>query len=193
MDNTKRAVFLDRDGTINVDPGYLDRPEALILLDGAVEALVRLQSLGFRLFVVTNQSGVGRGLFTEATLGAIHRRLGEVIAPAVIEEFASCLHRPEEGCECRKPSAKLILDLAARHGVDVNQSYMVGDKLSDVMAGQNAGVKESVLVLTGYGESERAAVEAQLGMASERGGGARVFRDLRAFSVWLENLEGERG
>ncbi|MGZ3687240.1 MAG: UDP-glucose 4-epimerase GalE [Bdellovibrionota bacterium] len=155
----RRAVFLDRDGTINEDPGYLADPEQLKLLPGAAEALHALKNAGFRLVVVSNQSGVGRGLIAPDALPKIHHRLESLLRPdrATIDHFELCVHHPDEQCDCRKPKPRLILDAAARLGVDVARSYMVGDKGSDIGAGRAAGCKASVLVRTGYGlETERA-------------------------------------
>jgi D-glycero-D-manno-heptose 1,7-bisphosphate phosphatase len=154
----KRAVFLDRDGTLNEDPGYLAHPEQLILLPEVGEALAKLKNLGFKLVVVSNQSGVGRGLVTEKDLTLIHERLDELLSKwsVKIDRFELCTHLPEDGCECRKPKPKLILDAAHALKIDVSQSYMVGDKVSDMGAGRTAGCRGQILVRTGMGkESEK--------------------------------------
>ena len=150
----RKAVFLDRDGTLNEDPGYLNNPEKLVLFEGVSEDLKRLKEAGFKLVVTSNQSGVGRGLIPPDILPKIHDRLNELLRPyaAVIDHFELCIHRPEDECDCRKPKAKLIIDGAQKMGIDVSRSYMVGDKLSDVDSGKNAGCKASVLVCTGWGE-----------------------------------------
>src|SRR4051812_456247 len=108
----KRAVFLDRDGTLNEDPGYLDNAAKLRLLPGVPEALMRLRQAGFLLVVVSNQSGVGRGLIPEGELGRIHSRLNELLPEPrpMISHFKLCLHRPDEGCACRKPKPQLLFD-----------------------------------------------------------------------------------
>ena len=148
-----QAVFLDRDGTLNEDPGYLSDPEQLVLLPGVPEALVALKRADFRIVVVSNQSGVGRGLISPEALDAIHGRLDEVLAEAgaSIDRYELCIHHPDDGCECRKPKPKLILDAARALGVDVARSYMIGDKSSDVNAGRRAGCRASILVRTGAG------------------------------------------
>jgi UDP-glucose 4-epimerase len=149
-----RAVFLDRDGTINEDPGYLSQPSQLVLLPGVGEALAVLRRAGYRLVVVSNQSGVGRGLIAPDMLPRIHDRLDELLSAygAWIDRYELCIHRPEEDCDCRKPKAKLLVDGARALGVDLDRSYMVGDKLSDLGAGRAAGCAASVLVRTGEGE-----------------------------------------
>jgi UDP-glucose 4-epimerase len=179
-----RLVLLDRDGTINIDPGYLSRPEQLELLPGVGEALGRLQAAGFLLAVVSNQSGVGRGLIEEAALPRIHERLNRLLAPhgARIELFQLCIHHPDAGCDCRKPKGKLLVDAAARLGVPIGRSYMVGDKTTDLGAGRAAGCSGVALVRTGDGQT----AEIQL-----KGGEADfVGRDLGAVADWI--LEKER-
>mgnify|MGYP001577142136 CR=1 FL=1 len=149
----RRAVFLDRDGTINEDPGYLNEPEQLQLLPSVGEALVELKKAGFLLVVVSNQSGVGRGLITKHTLSLIHGRLNMMLEKwsVRIDHYESCIHMPEDHCECRKPKPKLIFDSANKLNIDISASYLIGDKLSDLMAGRNAGCKGVVLVRTGEG------------------------------------------
>jgi UDP-glucose 4-epimerase len=149
----RRAVFLDRDGTLNADPGYLSHPDQMRLLPGVGEALAELKRAGFALVVVSNQSGVGRGLIEPAMIPAIHRRLDELLRPwgIRIERYELCFHRPEQGCDCRKPKPKLLLDAAAALEVDITKSFMVGDKASDIGAGRAAGCQASVLIRTGDG------------------------------------------
>ncbi len=149
----KKAIFLDRDGTLNVDPGYLRHPDQMTLLPNVGQALRLLKNEGYFLIVVSNQSGVGRGLIQLEAMPKILARLQELLVPfgAQIDEFALCFHRPDENCECRKPKPKLILDAAATHGISVPDSYMVGDRFSDLEAGWTAGCKGSLLVRTGVG------------------------------------------
>lgn len=152
----KRAVFLDRDGTINFDPGYLNDADRLEVLEGVSEALKKLQSAGFLLVVTSNQSGVGRGLITPTQIQQIHERLDLILSKdgVKIDHYELCIHHPGENCECRKPLPKLILDSAEKLGIDVSRSFMIGDKASDVESGWNARCQASILVLTGYGEKE---------------------------------------
>src|SRR5690606_35696247 len=115
---------------------------------GVGQALSSLQSAGYRLVVVSNQSGVGRGLIRESEIPRIHGKLDALIAPAGarIDRFELCFHRPEDECECRKPKAKLILDAARALNLDLQRSYMIGDKATDLEAGRNAGCRASLLV-----------------------------------------------
>ncbi len=149
----REAVFLDRDGTINEDPGYLDHHSKLKLLPGVVEALRLLRDEGLLLVVVSNQSGIGRGLIEVRALADIHKRLNELLGEPkpVIEDFRICIHRPEENCDCRKPKPKLLREAAEERGIDLKRSFMVGDKYSDLIAGKNAGCKASIIVRTGEG------------------------------------------
>ncbi len=146
----KPAVFLDRDGTLNEDPGYLDNAAKLHLLPMVPEGLRVLVDAGFELVVVSNQSGVARGLIQVDEMPRIHRRLNELLGGELIKHFKLCFHRPEDACDCRKPRPKLLLEAARELGLDLSRSVMVGDKHSDLIAGKNAGCA-SVLVRTGDG------------------------------------------
>ncbi len=157
----RAAVFLDRDGTINKEIGYITRPEDLVLIKGVPEAIRLLNSQGFLVIVVTNQSAVARGYMDEETLGRIHKRLSELLEMkrAVIDGFYYCPHHPNEGkngymaiCSCRKPRPGLIQQAANELNVDLSASFMIGDTLRDLEAGIRAGVRP-VLVLTGKGKS----------------------------------------
>lgn len=149
-----RAVFLDRDGTIVEDPGFLHQPEDVKLFPGAAEAIRRLNAAGFLVVVVTNQSGIARGLFTVAAYRAVEKRLGELLATqkARIDASYFCPHHPQapEPCACRKPRNKLFLDAQAALGIDFSRSWWVGDRLSDVQPASTLGGK-AVLVATGQG------------------------------------------
>lgn len=150
-----KAVFLDRDGTINEDPGYLNDPEKVRLFPEVRDALAELRKAGFRLIVITNQSGVARGLVQPESLPKIHARINELLGEnAQLEHFEICLHHPDTDCACRKPKPKLILDAARALGIDVSRSYMIGDRPKDVLAGRAAGCKGSLMVRTGHGAEE---------------------------------------
>ena len=158
------AVFLDRDGTLVDELGFLDDPDRLRLLPGASEAVRRLNGAGFFVALVTNQSGIARGLFTEERLAAIHERLELVLARegARLDAIAYCPHHPDEGeppyrrrCVCRKPEPGLILQLLSRHGLDPAASWVVGDAVRDIQAGARAELGGRILVATGKGEDER--------------------------------------
>lgn len=154
---SQKAVFLDRDGTLIHDrPGhYLSEPGKLRLYKNTPAALKLLADRGFKLFVVSNQSGVGRGYYTLETANAINDRLKELLERhgVKIAEISICPHAPSTPCECRKPAPAMGLHLIARHGIDTSRSYMVGDKLSDMEFGRNIGVK-TVFVKTGHGRHQ---------------------------------------
>lgn len=154
----KRAVFLDRDGTINVDHNYLSDPAQLEIIPGAGPALRRLMDAGFLLFIVTNQSGIGRGYYTVEDMHRVNERLSaELVKDGVrFEKIYFAPEAPEQPSRGRKPSPQFLFDARDEFGVDLTQSYMIGDKLIDLECGWNAGVKKSILVRTGYGaEVER--------------------------------------
>jgi D-glycero-D-manno-heptose 1,7-bisphosphate phosphatase len=142
------AVFLDRDGTLVEDVGYPRDPEAVRLLEGAPEALVALRRAGFALVVVSNQSGIGRGLVTEEEAEAVHERfVRELRAHGVeLDDVRYCPHAPEDACTCRKPEAGLLRESARELGLDLDRSFMVGDKPSDVAAGRAAGCRTVLFV-----------------------------------------------
>ena len=155
----ERVVFLDRDGTLNEEVCYLYRPEDLHILPGVGEALRMLKEAGYRLVVVTNQAGVARGYYTEEDVRRLHLHMNRLLERdgAGIDAFYYCPHHPVHGigpykiqCQCRKPGTGMFEMAGGRFDVDKAHSFMVGDKLLDVEAGHNYGVK-SVLVGTGYG------------------------------------------
>ncbi len=164
----KRAVFLDRDGTIIEEKHYLCRVEDVVIFPGAAAALERLQQAGFKLFIVSNQSGVGRGYFTLADVDQVNRHLLRELGREGVsfEKVYIAPEAPDRPSRGRKPSPRFLLDAGDEFGVDLAQSYMVGDKLVDVECGWNAGVKRSLLVRTGYGaECERTSAD-KLGAAA---------------------------
>ena len=159
MTNDNPAIFLDRDGTINEDIGYVSRPEDLIIYPWAAEAIRLVNESGMKAIVITNQSGIARGLYTEQTLHDIHGRLRDQLARdgAQVDGIYYCPHHPRIGddryrqfCDCRKPNPGMLLQAAREHNVDLSRSFVIGDKSSDMNLATNAGAK-GVLVLTGYG------------------------------------------
>jgi D-glycero-D-manno-heptose 1,7-bisphosphate phosphatase len=136
-----RAIFLDRDGTVIEELGYLNDPARVRLLPGAADALLALQSGGWKLFIVSNQSGVGRGLITPPQMDAVHQRFLELLKERGIEITASymCVHGPDEGCQCRKPSPFFLQRAAEEHGIDLSNSWMIGDREGDLVCGNKAG------------------------------------------------------
>ena len=175
-----RAVFLDRDGTIIEEKEYLHRPEDVVMIAGAGAALQRLQEAGFKLFLVTNQSGVGRGYFTLGDVKQVHERLTKELATAGVrlEKIYIAPEAPNEPSRGRKPSPQFLLDARDEFGVDLAQSYLIGDKLIDLECGWNAGVKKCLLVRTGYG----AEVEQTSANKLRR---AVVVDDLAAAVKWI--------
>ena len=143
------AVFVDRDGTLNEDHGYVTSPEQLVLFPGVPQALARLNALGVLVILVTNQSAIGRGFITAEGLHLIHRKLAELLEAdgGTIDAIYFCPHLPSEGCACRKPNIEMIQHASEHFSLDLSQCYLVGDKCSDLEAAHNAGVA-GVLVLT---------------------------------------------
>jgi D-glycero-D-manno-heptose 1,7-bisphosphate phosphatase len=166
-------VVLDRDGVINEDSGeFIKSVAEWRPIRGSLEAIAALSQAGLRVAVVTNQSGVGRGLFTERTLGAIHERMAAAVREAGGELAAVyyCPHRPDEGCDCRKPKTGLLRRLERDLGCAATGAAFIGDRLSDIEAAEAVGAR-AMLVRTGTG----AATERLLG-----GRSVEVFDDLAA-------------
>ncbi|HEX5645676.1 MAG TPA: lipopolysaccharide heptosyltransferase II [Nitrospira sp.] len=156
-DKTDRAnilagytVFLDRDGTLNPDPGYIRSPDQFELFPGVAQGLAKLVRAGARLIVVTNQSGVARGLFSVGELEAIHAKLARVLAEAgaPLDALYVCPHHPDDSCTCRKPNTGLIDQAVRERAVDLTRSYLIGDKVSDVELAKRVGSR-SILMTTG--------------------------------------------
>lgn len=143
----KQAIFLDRDGVLNEVLSqrvkFVNSPKDLFLLEGAGQAVAELSDAGYDIFVVTNQGGVGLGFLQEKRLHEIHDTMSEKIKGygGQIKEIAYCPHKPNAGCDCRKPNAGMLLDLASRHNIALEGSVMVGDHERDIEAGKKAGCK----------------------------------------------------
>jgi D-glycero-D-manno-heptose 1,7-bisphosphate phosphatase len=157
-----RAVFLDRDGTVNVEKEYLHRTEEFEFIPGAPDAIRLLNDAGFLVIVVTNQSGIGRGYYDEAAVHRLHRYMDVELARhgAVVDAYYLCPHHPLHGiggylreCGCRKPLPGMLLAAADAFSIDLNSSYIIGDKMADMEAGLAAGCRP-LLVRTGYGDQE---------------------------------------
>jgi D-glycero-D-manno-heptose 1,7-bisphosphate phosphatase len=164
--NGKPAVFLDRDGVLNEDRGYVHRWEDFSFLPGAIDALRQLQQKGYLLVVITNQSAVARGLCAEADVLALHERMRTVLREQGIElaGIYHCPHHPQgsvpryaRACPCRKPEPGMILRAAQEHGIDLARSFLVGDKISDLEAGRAAGIPSLYLVVAPGQEKDLAA------------------------------------
>ena len=155
----RRVIFLDRDGTINIEKSYLHKWEDFEFEKNAIEGLKALVNLGYELVIVTNQSGIARGYYSEEELKKLNNEMMLELKKSRINilDCYYCPHHPEKGleeykkeCNCRKPSPGMLLDAKEKYGIDMSKSFMIGDKYSDLKAGENAGVK-SILVKTGYG------------------------------------------
>jgi D-glycero-D-manno-heptose 1,7-bisphosphate phosphatase len=172
------AVFLDRDGTIIVDRHYLASPEQVELLPGAARALGRFQQAGYVLVVITNQSGIARGLFGEPAYRAVQARLEQVLAARGVTLNGAwfCPHHPDftGPCECRKPGLRLFREAAETLAIDLPRSVFVGDRLHDVQPAKAFG-GTAILVKTGYGAAEAGRAES----------GIAVVDDLRAAAEYV--------
>ena len=174
-----KLVILDRDGTINHDSDHhIKSPSEWRPIEGSLEALARLTQAGFRIVVATNQSGIARGLLDTGTLIAIHDTLqrAAALAGGRIDAFFFCPHAADSACKCRKPEPGMLLEVARRFNVSLENTYMVGDALRDVQAAAAAGARP-VLVLTGRGRRTRDEGALPPGTA--------VYEDLAAFAAQL--------
>lgn len=142
-----KAIFLDRDGTINEDYGYVYKLSDLELIEGVTKELTRLQDKGYLLIIVTNQSGIGRKKYTYEEAQHFNEGLLRVLKKekVFITDIFMCPHTPDENCECRKPKSEMLREAIKKYGIDPKRSYMLGDKMSDVECGQNAGVRSFLI------------------------------------------------
>jgi D-glycero-D-manno-heptose 1,7-bisphosphate phosphatase len=184
-ENKQKACFLDRDGVVNVEVSYLHEPEKTVLENGIVEALKAIHQHGFLAVVVTNQAGVARGKYPEEDIFKVHSKLQELLAEhgEKIDAFYYCPHHPEHSgeCACRKPNPGMLLQAAKDLNIDVPESLMIGDRMSDVNAGRNAGCKASYLVRTGYGLET---------LAKESAPGCPVADN--AYTAFMDFIAGEK-
>jgi len=175
-----RAIFLDRDGTMIAEENYLRRPEDVKIFPATPGGLKRLGDAGFKLFIVSNQSGIGRGYFTLADVECVNEHLRRELARAGVrfDKIYIAPEAPGQPSHGRKPSPQFLFDARDEFNLDLAQSYLIGDKLSDLECGWNAGVKKSILVRTGYGaELERESPE-QISRAV-------VVDDLAGAAEWI--------
>ena len=163
MNHTQKAAFLDRDGVINIDHGYVSSPEQFEFIDGVFDACRHLQQQGYLLIVVTNQSGIGRGYYNEQQFAALTQWMTAQFAQhgVSITEVFFCPHHPTDAiapyqidCQCRKPAPGMLLQALEKYQIDPSQSLMLGDKRADMQAARAAGIKRKVLVLSGQRVSE---------------------------------------
>ena len=175
------AVLLDRDGTLIEEKDYLSDPAKVVLFAGAGEALRRLMNAGYRLVIVTNQSGIGRGYYTEADMHRVNDRVKELLFVEDGVRFDAVYfspESPEQPSRGRKPSPQFLFDARDQLGIRLDRSFMVGDKKADLECGWNAGVRQSILVRTGYG----AKLEPGLGPDAAR---TVVVDDVTAAAAWI--------
>lgn len=160
MKKRNRAVFLDRDGTILTERGYLADPRKMVFYPNIFGPLKNLRKRGYKLIVITNQSGIARGYFTLAMFNKINAKFNSVMAKhgALIERVYFCPHGPNDGCGCRKPKTLLMKRAARDFGIDLTSSFVVGDQTRDVQMARRAGAR-GILVLTGAGRSVRKEAE----------------------------------
>lgn len=169
---SRPAVFLDRDGTLNVEKEYLHRIEDWEWIPGAVEAVRMINQMGYLAIVVTNQAGVARGYYNEHNIDVLHRRVDKIleVEGARIDAYYYCPHHPEHGdvrnCDCRKPAPGMLFAAQRDFDIDLTRSFMIGDKAIDVAAGVAAGVTP-VMVMTGYGVVESSLVGGAFYRASD--------------------------
>jgi len=175
-----RAIFLDRDGTLIQEKEYLHRPEEVAILPGAGAALRRLRKAGFRLFIVSNQSGVGRGWFTLDDVAKVNARLAADLARdgARFDKIYIAPEAPDQPSRGRKPSPQFLLDAREEFGLRLEESFLVGDKMMDLECGWNAGVRKSILVRTGYGREVEKSGDPRLAAAV-------IVDDLPAAAAWI--------
>jgi len=182
------AVFLDRDGTVVEEVGYLHDPQQVVLCDGAVEAIRLLNEADVPVLLAVNQAGIGRGYYTQDEMWATQKALEVQLAAAGarLDGFYFCPHHPDAGCDCRKPQPGMLLRAAEERGIDLQCSFLVGDKLSDLQAGRRAGCR-AVLVQTGYGQRAQRACRAS-GFEPDR-----VSRDVLDAVHWILAQRATRG
>jgi D-glycero-D-manno-heptose 1,7-bisphosphate phosphatase len=173
---------LDRDGTLIEEKEYLSDPANVALFPGAADALLSLQTAGFKVFIVSNQSGVGRGYFTMNEVECVNARISQCFAERGVrfEKIYIAPEAPGQPSHGRKPSPQFLLDARDEFGLDLPSSYIIGDKLIDLECGWNAGVKKSILVRTGYGRKLEQEQPNQLAKAV-------VVDDLSAAAKWILN------
>jgi len=179
MTDPKKIIVLDRDGVINRDSSeYIKTPDEWLPIPGSLEAIAKLVDHGFRIFIATNQSGIGRGLFNEATYKTIEQRMIECIESAGghVEGVFYCPHGPEAQCDCRKPMGGLLLQIEEATGQKLAGCFLVGDSLRDLQAAETVAA-QGILVLTGNGRKTLAGLDADHGVP--------VFDDLSGAVEWV--------
>ena len=175
----RKLILLDRDGTVNEEVHYLASPEQLKLIPGAAEGIRRLNQSGFSVVIITNQSGVGRGYLSLATLDSIHQRLRELLAAegATVDGIFYCPHLPGDNCPCRKPQAQMAHEAAAALNLSLDGAVVIGDKACDILLGK-AIKATSLLVRTGHGSQYSIIPGSEPDM---------IFSNLRDAAEWVSS------
>ena len=187
-----RTVFLDRDGVINRSPpnmGYVRKWSEFSFIPNAKKAIRELTENGYRIIIVTNQSGIQRGLYSEESLADIHSRMVTEInkTGGAIDAVYYCPHHPDAGCECRKPKTGMLMRAADEHNIELSNAYLIGDSVTDIQAGQRAGTR-TFLVLTGLGqESYYYYINVKSDWRVDENGHRpeKIFTNLYATTHWL--------
>jgi len=154
---SKKAVFIDRDGVINKEVGYLHKIKDFKFIDGVFDACLHLQNLGYHLIIVTNQSGISRGYYSENDFHVVNNWMLEQFSHQDIKflDVFFCPHGPESTCNCRKPLPGMFIQANDKHDIDMNNSWMVGDKEADIQAANAAGINNTIIVKSGHTINER--------------------------------------
>ena len=148
----KKAIFLDRDGVINKEVNYLHKIDDFEFINGIFDTCIYFQKLGYKIIIITNQSGISRGYYTEKQYQIVTKwMLNEFLNNQIqILDIFHCPHSPEANCNCRKPNPGMLLDAKSKHNIDMKKSWMIGDKESDIEAANSAGIKNTILVRSGH-------------------------------------------
>ena len=187
-----KTIFLDRDGVINRNPpnkGYVRKWGEFTFIPNARKAIRELTEDGYRIIVITNQSGIGRGLYSEESVADIHTRMVAEVSKTggTIDAVYHCPHHPDAGCECRKPNPGMLIRAAREHNIELSNAYLIGDWITDIEAGQRVGAT-TFLVLTGLGqESYHYYISTKSGWRADKNGHRpeKIFTNLYTATRWL--------
>ncbi len=188
--DSMKTIFLDRDGVINENPpnrGYVCNWNGFSFLPNALQAINILTVSGFRIFLITNQAGIGKGIFTVQQLSDIHQRMLKEMNRngGEIAKIYYCPHHPDDGCPCRKPKPGMLKNAANEYGFDISDTFFIGDSMSDIIAAQSAGASP-ILVLTGHGrDTYNCYIKSNSNNKTRMPD--KIFTNLYSASRWLQN------